>query len=261
MPDELMLVVVVSGAAALASVVGGLLALWHRTSTLITSLAFGFAAGALIGTVTLEMLPTALDLGTLPIVVIAFTAGMLALFAFDLVVHGGRILGEHADQRRIIRRYHRRKEAGSPVLVLAGGTSVEELVEGLAIGVGAAIDPSLALVVAAAIAIDNLAEGMSVGELIRAETSDGARALPRVLRWTGTIGLALFTSAVIGWLLFRDIPSEVLSGLLAAGAGAMLYLTLSSLVPEGEARQYQGSATLASGVTFAVVLILVTIQG
>ena len=91
MPDELRLVVVVSGVAALASVAGGLLALWHRTSTLISSLAFGCASGALIGTVTLEMLPTALDLGALPAVVVAFVAGMLAIFAFDLVVHGGRI--------------------------------------------------------------------------------------------------------------------------------------------------------------------------
>ena len=72
MPDELLVVVVSSGAAAVASVAGGVIALLHRTSTLITSLAFGFAAGALAGTVTLEMIPTALALGTLAIVVTCF---------------------------------------------------------------------------------------------------------------------------------------------------------------------------------------------
>ena len=110
--------------------------------------------------------------------------------------------------------------------------------------------------VAIAIAIDNLAEGMSVGELIRDETPNRARALPRVLAWTGTIGLALFVSSLVGWFALRGVPPTVLSALLAAGAGAMLYLTLSSLVPEGEARQYQGSATLASGVSFALILVL-----
>ena len=65
MPGELLLVVITSGVAAIASVVGGLLALWHRSSTLISSLAFGVASGALIGTVTLEMLPTALESGGL----------------------------------------------------------------------------------------------------------------------------------------------------------------------------------------------------
>lgn len=260
MPDDLLLVVIISGVAAVASVVGGLLAVWHRSSTLISSLAFGVASGALIGTVTLEMLPTALESGALAVVVIGFAAGMLSLFLFDLVVHGGWIAGEHADQRRIVRRYHRRRGSGSQVLVLAGGTSVEELVEGLAIGVGAAIEPSLAFVVALAIAIDNLAEGMSVGELIRDETPDRTRAMPRVLAWTGTIGLALFGSSMVGWFALRGVPPTVLSALLAAGAGAMLYLTLSSLVPEGEARQYQGSATLASGVSFALILVLAALR-
>jgi ZIP family zinc transporter len=256
MPDDFVVVIVSSGAAAVASVVGGLIALWHRSSTLISSLAFGFASGALAGTVALEMLPNALGLGAPPIVVIGFAAGMIALYAFDLVVHGGWIVGEHADQRRIVRRYHRRRRSDSQVVVLAGGTSVEELVEGLAIGVGAAVEPGLALVVALAIGIDNLAEGMSVGELIRGETPDRARALPRVMVWTGTIGLALFASSIVGWLALRGIPSAVLAGLLGAGAGAMLYLTFSSLVPAGEARQYQGSATLASGLAFAVILVL-----
>lgn len=256
MPDELFLVLVSSGAAAVASVVGGLIALMHRSSSLVTSLAFGFASGALAGTVTLEMIPTALGLGTLTIVVVGFVAGMIALYAFDLLIHGGRIVGEHADQRRIVQRYHRRRRAASQVVVLAGGTSIEELVEGLAIGVGGAIEPSLALVVALAIGVDNLSEGMSVGELIRGETPDRSRALRRVIEWTGTIGLALFVSSIVGWLVFRGIPGAVLSALLAAGAGAMLYLTLSSLVPEGEARQYQRSATLASGASFALILVL-----
>jgi ZIP family zinc transporter len=155
MPDQLLLVVVISGVAAVASVVGGLLALWHRSSTMISSLAFGVASGALIGTVTLEMLPTALESGGLVVASIGFTVGMLSLFALDMVVHGGLMMGEHADQRRTVRRYRRRRGSGSPVLVLAGGTSAEELIEGLVIGVGAAVEPSLAFVAAIAIAIDN----------------------------------------------------------------------------------------------------------
>jgi ZIP family zinc transporter len=256
MPDDLLLVVITSGVAAVASVVGGLLALWHRSSTLVSSLAFGVAGGALIGTVTLEMLPTALRSGGPALAFIGFAVGMLSLFALDLVVHGGLIMGEHADQRRIVRRYHRRRGSGSPVTVLAGGTSAEELVEGLVIGVGAAVEPTLALVAAIAIGIDNLAEGMSVGELIRGETRDRARALRRVLAWTGTIGLALFVSSIVGWLALRDVSPAVLAALLAAGGGAMLYLALSSLVPEGQARQYQGSATLASGLAFALIFLL-----
>jgi zinc transporter, ZIP family len=261
MPEPLVIVLLSSGAAAAASVIGGLVAMWHRSSSLVTSLAFGFAGGALLGTVSLEMLPTSLELGSLPGVLAGFAVGTLGLYGFDMIVHGGHVAGEHADQRRIIRRYHRRKRGDSQVLVLAGGTSVEELVEGLVIGVGAAIEPTLSLVVALAITIDNLSEGVSVGELIRDETPERGRALRRVVAWTGTIGLALFGSSLLGWLLLRGISPDVLSMLLAAGGGAMLYLTLSSLVPEGEARQYQRSATLAGAAAFCVILVLAALRG
>jgi ZIP family zinc transporter len=260
MAADLAVVVAIAGVAGVASVAGGLLALRHRTSTLISSVGFGIASGALVGSVTLEMLPAALELGTLPTVVCGFAVGTIALYAFDLSVHGGFIVGERADQRRIVRRYHRRRRSESQVLVLAGGTSLEELVEGLAIGVGAAVEPSLALVVAAAIAVDNLAEGMSVGELIRVEEHDARRTLSRIVRWTGTIGIALFGSSVIGWLALRGLSGTALAGLLAGGAGAMLYLTLSSLVPEGEAREYQRSATLAAAAAFALILVLSSLR-
>jgi ZIP family zinc transporter len=261
MPEGLLVVIGVAGLAAVASVGGGLIAYWHRSSTLVASLAFGFAGGALAGTVTLEMLPTALDLGALATVVIGFAAGMIGLYLLDLYVHRGWIVGEHADQRRIVRRYRRRQRAGAEVVVLAGGTSAEELIEGLVIGVGAAIEPTFAVIVALAIAVDNLSEGMAVGELIRDETPDRTQALRRILKWTGTIGLALFASSLIGWLLLRGVAGPVLGPLLAAGAGAMFYLTLHTLVPAGEAREFQGSATLASGLAFTVILVLSALGG
>ena len=46
--------------------------------------------------------------------------------------------------------------------MLAGGTSAEELIEGIAIGVGAVIKPGLGLLIGLAIAIDNLSEGLSI---------------------------------------------------------------------------------------------------
>jgi ZIP family zinc transporter len=61
------------------------------------------------------------------------------------------------------------KPRGGEVTVLAGGTSAEELIEGLSIGVGATINPGLALLIALASIIDNLAESLSIGEIIRSE--------------------------------------------------------------------------------------------
>ena len=76
-----------AGAAAAASVAGGLIALARTPTSFFMSLAFGFASGVLIGTVTLEMIPQALELTSLGATVGGFTAGFLAIWLFDLFIN------------------------------------------------------------------------------------------------------------------------------------------------------------------------------
>lgn len=59
--------------------------------------------------------------------------------------------------------------------MLAGGTSAEELIEGMTIGVGATFGPKVALIVGLAICIDNFSEGMSIGELTLDEERKNAK--------------------------------------------------------------------------------------
>lgn len=257
MPSDLAMVVAISGVAAIASIAGGILALLHRPSTLVMSAAFGFAGGALVATATLEMVPQALELAPLGLVVAGLAVGFGAVYAFDLWVHRGLIAGEHADQaRRVKRRYRRAPPHGGSALVVSAATSVEELIEGLAIGVGAVVAPALAGLVALAITLDNLAEGLSLGELIRGESHTEAQARRRTLLWTGTVAGALFISSIVGWALLGDLPEPVLGTLVAGGAGAMLYLTLGNLLPEGQARQFEQSTAVAAGLAFLVMLVL-----
>jgi ZIP family zinc transporter len=139
--------------------------------------------------------------------------------------------------------------------VLAGGTSAEELVEGLAIGTGVVVEPSVGLLIAAAIAVDNLSEGMSIGEFVVAGKA-GRRSVRRVVGWTGLVGASLFVSALVGYLALRGASPGAIGALQALGAGGMLYLTVSALVPPSEERQYQGSGALATGCGFLTILLL-----
>jgi zinc transporter, ZIP family len=186
--------------------------------------------------------------------------GFLAVWVFDLYINRWRLAGEHAAQYARVRAYHRgHRPRGDRVTVLAGGTSAEELIEGLAIGAGVAIEPEIGLLIAAAIAVDNLSEGMSVGEFVasgRGVRGQRGNAVRRTLAWTGLIGASLFVSACLGWLLLRELEEDLLGVLLAAGGGGMLYLTVSALVPPSEERQYQGSGALATGAGFLVILVL-----
>lgn len=248
---DLWLVVLVSGAAAVASLVGGLVGGWRRPSSLVSSIALGLAGGALLGTITFEMLPRADELAGVALAAGAFLVGVALMYAFDLFVQRGKLAGPAADQREQIEQFHREHPAaGDEVTVLAGGTALEEVVEGVSIGVGAAIQPGLAVFVAASIALDNITEGMSIGAL-SSERADSTRAgRRRAARWTGTIGASLFVSAVAAWLLLRSLPDPVLGVLLGSGGGGMLYLTITDLLPEAEQRHYQHSSAIAAALGF-----------
>ena len=247
----------IAGGAAAASIAGGLIALARRPTSLFMSIVFGFASGVLIGTVSLEMVPQALELSSLGATAAGLTAGFLAIWLFDLFVNRWRVAGEEASQYPQVVAYHRsHRPRGDRVTVLAGGTSAEELVEGLAIGTGVVIDPEVGGLIAAAIAVDNLSEGLSIGELVLSGRAPGRASARRVLGWTALVGLSLLASAVVGWLALRDAGAALVGVLLAAGGGGMLYLTVSALVPPAEERQYQGSGALATGVGFLALLLL-----
>lgn len=256
--STLLTVVAIAGSAALASILGGAIALWRAPTTLFMSIALGFASGVLLATITFEMLPLALELGSLALATGGFIVGMIAVYAFDLFVHRGRLAGEKSQQRSQVERFYQaRRPRGSGVTVLAGGTSIEELIEGVSIGVGAAIEPGVGLLIGVAIAIDNLSEGLSVGELIRSEpSSSGERTARRVLGWTGLIGFSVLSSALLGWFLLRDLAQATLSFLFATGAGGMFYLTVTDLLPESEERHYQQSAALAVMAGFVIIFVL-----
>ena len=252
------LVIGTAAAAAVASPLGGLIALWCRPTTLLMSLALGFASGVLLATIGFEMLPQALELSSIALAAAGFVAGFAAVYGFDLFVHRGRLAGAKAEQLRQVERFRRsHRPRGDEVTVLAGGTSVEELIGGLSIGVGAAIKPDLGLIVAFAIVIDNLAEALSIGELIRSQSPQDRRgATWRILRWTGLIGVSLFGSAMAGWFFLRGLPQPLLGFLFALGGGGMFYLVVTDLLPEAEERQYQQSSALAVAAGFTAIFVI-----
>jgi ZIP family zinc transporter len=255
MPTDFTTVLAVALAAAIASPLGGALAAWTKPSTLFLSVAVGFAAGVLLGTFSFEMLPQAAAIGSMWIALIGFSGGFALVYVFDLFIQRGLSAGEKAAQRGwVMRRRQKRRPRGDEVTVLAGGTSAEELIEGVTIGVSAATEPMLGLVVGLAVAIDNFSEAMSIGELVHAHK--GASPKRRIFFWTGLIGFAVFVSAILGWFLLRDLPSDVLGLLLASGAGGMFYLTITELVPAAESHQFNQSSAIATAAGFLLIFAL-----
>jgi ZIP family zinc transporter len=260
MSDEFLSIITIAAAAGLASPIGGLIALWRTPTSLFMSVSLGFASGVLLGTIGFEMLPKALELGSWSVAVGGFVGGFSAVYGLDLFVHRGKLAGEKAEQHgKVERFYHKHRPRGGEVTVLAGGTSAEELIEGLSIGVGILIEPGLGLLIALAIVIDNFSEGLSIGEIIRSEKSLRRQSETwRILGWTGMIGAAVLASTLIGWFFLRGLAPPILAFLFGSGAGGMFYLTVTDLVPQAEERQYQQAAAVAMGAGFMVMFVLST---
>ena len=255
MDSSFLIVFIVALVASLASPLGGLLAMWLRPSSLLLSTAVGLAGGVLLGTFAFEMLPKALEMVHIAWVVMGFILGFGLVYLLDLYVNRWETAGPEADQKPKVDRAHKRlKPRGSGTMVLAGGTSSEEIIEGIAIGVGAALAPGTALIVGLAIAIDNISEALSIGELILNEGQDKPKR--RILMWTSVIGASLFVSTMLGWFLLRGLSEGIQGLLFAIGAGGMFYLTITDLVPEAEAHQFQQSAALATGAGFLLIMVL-----
>lgn len=257
----LLTITAIAGVAAIASLLGGILALLRRPSSLFLSLALGFASGALLATIGFEMMPQAVKSAGLPITCVGFAIGFASVYAFDLFIHHGQVAGKHAEQRGWVERFYRtQRPRGHEVTVLAGGTSAEEIIEGLSIGVGAVMKPGVGLLIAIAIIIDNLAEGLSIGEIIRNEPeSHGRQQAGRILGWTALIGASLFLSAMAGWSFLRRVSDVAMGFLFAAGAGGMFYLTVTDLIPESDDAQYQQSGAIAMGTGFLLMFGLATL--
>lgn len=254
---NILTVALIAGGVGAASLIGGALALWREPNSLVMSLILGFTSGLLIATVTLEMLPHALELAALWVVALGFALGFALIYGIDMFVHRGALAGAESEKREYVERVHRRwTPRGDKSTVLATGTSIEEVIEGLSIGVGFAVEPGVAIVIALAIAFDNLSEGLSIGARLREETSETNGHVRRVLSWTGLIGGALFVAVLVGWWLLRDLPDPLLAFLFAFAAGGLLYLTITDLLPSGQARHFQQSAALAMAVGFVVILVL-----
>lgn len=249
----------VAGSAALASPLGGLIGLKLKGGSLVLSLVVGFAGGVLLGTFAFEMLPKGLEDAGLPLCIAGFIGGLLAVWGLDLFVNRGRMAGDEADQKPRTEAFHRRrKPRGSETMVLASGTASEELIEGLSIGIGMAVEPGLGWMIALAVAFDNVAEGMSLAELSRED--GGKHVARRVLGWTALIGASLLASALAGGVLLRDLPAAAMGTLLALGAGGMFYLTVAQLTPEAEAHHYQQSGALAVAAGFLTAFALSTLN-
>jgi ZIP family zinc transporter len=205
------------------------------------------SGGLLLGVAFLDLLPEALERGQADGLSIntLLTGTLLAILGFHLLdkafsvhaphEHAHNEPGEHCDNER---------HAKSPAIARAVGMIVHSFFDGLAIGGGFVVNPSLGMVVTLAVVTHDFSDGMSTVTILKNALGSKNRA---ILPMLGLDALAPFIGAMVGSIV---APREgFIAIMLAVFSGFFIFLSLSELLPQAHA----GKLSRRKGVLLTII--------
>ena len=223
---------------------------------LVQKVLLGFASGVMVAASVWSLIIPAIEMGEGPSAVVSPVIGLLAGFAFLLLIDyitphihpGGEAEGPQSRLSRTTK--------------LALAVTIHNFPEGMAVGVAIAgalaadFNMAAALALSLGIAIQNVPEGAIISMPLRAEgnsrwRSFGIGALSGVVEPVGGALVLFLASAVLGIMPF----------MLAFAAGAMLYVVVEELVPEYSQGKHSNVGTIGFSLGFALMMVLDVVLG
>lgn len=216
----------------------------------------GFASGVMVAASVWSLIIPAIDMGEGSYAVVPPTIGLLAGFAFllliDYITPHIHISGESEGPRSRLSRTAK----------LALAVTIHNFPEGMAVGVALAGSLSAdfnlagALALALGIAIQNIPEGAIVSMPLRAAGNS---------RWKSfCLGTLSGVVEPIGGALVLFLATSILGimpYMLAFAAGAMLYVVVEELVPEYSKGEHSNIGTIGFALGFALMMVLDVVLG
>ena len=214
------IIILIFGGQTLGSFVG----LVKNPSKMILHGSLAFAASMMILISLFQLIPEGLKSAPLYLVTLSFFAGIGAMWPIDkLVPHINPELGKK--ERPSVKR---------SVTMLVIGIALHNLPEGLAIGIGFALEPKLGITIALAIAVQDVPENIATIVPLYGITKKKVKSF---VITTGTILFELI-EFIIGYFALIDLSSEVLGASLALAGGFMVYMSVEELIPSAQIKKY-----------------------
>ncbi len=211
-----------------------------RLSRNLSHLAIPFAAGVLITTSIIHLIPEAIEqsgnVGSFAVLVAFFVAFFFEEFFANMHHHEGHV--------------HVGPDHGSVSLVLFGDT-IHNFIDGIAIAASYMVDPKLGIVVALATFLHEIPHEVGdFGVLLSAGWSKRNTILANLFSALSTVVAAIAT------YLFVDQITPILGILLAISAGVFLYLGASDFLPDLAASRGKSRTSKWLFVVLGIVVIL-----
>lgn len=203
--------------SSLLSLFGGLILLAkRRLSQSISNGLVSFAAGTLLATAFLDLLPEALDLVEDKASILLFTlAGMVFFFFTERFLfwfhhHHGEI--------------EETKPSNSLILI---GDSVHNFIDGVLIAGSFLVSPGLGLTTSVAVFLHEIPQEISDFTILLY----GGMKRSKVLFYNLLSAMSAVLGALIGYFFLKEV-SGLIPILLSLGAGMFVYIAGSDLIPE-----------------------------
>lgn len=210
-----------------------------------------FAAGIMTSIIFMELIPEAINEGTVVSALIGIILGVILIMALDINFPHHHF-NQEAAGRELTKKMFQRQKLLKMGILLAFGVALHNIPEGLAIGASYVADRNIGVGLAILIALHNFPEGMAVA------TALGLAGISknRVLVYTVLAGVPMGLGAFAGGLL-GNISPLFLSVSLGFAGGAMLYIVYDELIPDCHDRTtgHTAIAGIVAGVIIGIIII------
>lgn len=229
-----------------ALLVGAIAGLTLRTSQKVIGLVMAFGGGVLISALAFELTEEAFRRGGLDAVVLGLGSGAIAFFAGDWVID--RRGGNHR------KRSGGEQDGGSATAIVLGAL-MDGIPESVAIGVSLVGGGSVAAPVVVAVFLSNVPESLSAATgLQRAGHSRGY-----ILGLWSAVTVVSTVAAALGFGLLGGASPNIVAGIQAFAAGAILTMLADTMMPEAF-EHGGGTVGLLTVLGFALAFFVSTLE-
>ena len=208
---------------------GGLLVvLLKRFDEKLLTFVLGISAGVMTVVVFLDLIPEAIELGSMGVALLGMFLGVTIIALLDYIFPH-----EHFQGKPVVGDFYKTG------ILLALGIALHNIPEGLAIGAAYSATSTLGISLAVIIGIHNFPEGMAVATSLSLAGLSSMKILFITILAGVPMGLGTFIGAYLG-----NISQFFLSLSLGFAAGAMLFITFDDLIPAAHKSNKGRSAIL-----------------
>ncbi|UII54265.1 ZIP family metal transporter [Cytobacillus spongiae] len=228
--------------ASFSLFIGSIVGIYYSIPKKIIAYIMAFGTGVLLGASTFELLLEAVKASGIPIAISSFLAGAFVFTLLELFLYkkGGSS-----------RKRSQKNPAGHSGLAIYFGTLMDAIPESIIIGISLLHNYQINWLFILAIFISNFPESLSSTIGLR---KDGYSKKKVLFLWFSVVVLSSICS-VIGFTFLKDSPKTLIAAIGAFGAGGLIAMVCSTMLPEAFEEGGPVIGFIASvGIAFSLVL-------